>query len=135
MALAAMEAACTVATEPRQHPQARAHQSRRRRSRDPAVLDPHRRQRWSLDPSLYEKYGGITPEAMVERRIAEMAYFHEVDSTSMKISVKASSVPLMVEAYRQTQRRHRRALCTSASPKPGLLPAGWSRPRPASPRC
>lgn len=55
----------------------------------------------SLDPSLYEKYGGATPEAMVESAEREMAYFHEVDFDLMKISVKASSVPLMVEAYRQ----------------------------------
>src|SRR4051794_33783263 len=55
----------------------------------------------SLDPSLYEKYGGITPEAMVESAQREMAYFHEVDFDLIKISVKASSVPLMVEAYRQ----------------------------------
>ena len=55
----------------------------------------------SLDPSLYEKYGGITPEAMVESAQREMAYFQEVDFDLIKISVKASSVPLMVEAYRQ----------------------------------
>jgi (E)-4-hydroxy-3-methylbut-2-enyl-diphosphate synthase len=55
----------------------------------------------SLDPSLYDKYGGATPEAMVESAQREMAYFHEVDFDLMKISVKASSVPLMVEAYRQ----------------------------------
>ena len=55
----------------------------------------------SLDPALYEKYGGATPEAMVESAQREMAYFHEVDFDLMKISVKASSVPLMVEAYRQ----------------------------------
>ena len=55
----------------------------------------------SLDPSLYEKYGGITPEAMVESAMQEMAYFREVDFHDMKISVKASNVPLMVEAYRQ----------------------------------
>jgi (E)-4-hydroxy-3-methylbut-2-enyl-diphosphate synthase len=55
----------------------------------------------SLDPALYEKYGGITPEAMVESALQEMAYFHEVDFHDMKISVKASNVPLMVEAYRQ----------------------------------
>jgi len=55
----------------------------------------------SLDPALYEKYGGATPEAMVESAEREMAYFHEVDFDLMKISVKASSVPLMVEAYRQ----------------------------------
>lgn len=55
----------------------------------------------SLDPSLYEKYGGATPEAMVESAQQEMAYFEEVDFDLIKISVKASSVPLMVEAYRQ----------------------------------
>ena len=55
----------------------------------------------SLDPKLYEKYGGATPEAMVESAQHEMAYFEEVGFDLIKISVKASSVPLMVEAYRQ----------------------------------
>jgi len=55
----------------------------------------------SLDPTLYEKYGGATPEAMVESAQREIAYFHDVDFDLIKISVKASSVPLMVEAYRQ----------------------------------
>jgi (E)-4-hydroxy-3-methylbut-2-enyl-diphosphate synthase len=55
----------------------------------------------SLDPELYEKYGGATPEAMVESAQREIAYFHDVDFDLIKISVKASSVPLMVEAYRQ----------------------------------
>jgi (E)-4-hydroxy-3-methylbut-2-enyl-diphosphate synthase len=56
----------------------------------------------SLDPRLYDKYGGrVTPEAMVESAQLEMAYFEEVDFDLIKISVKASSVPLMVEAYRQ----------------------------------
>ena len=55
----------------------------------------------SLDPSLYEKYGGATPEAMVESAQREIAYFDEVGFDQIKISVKASSVPLMVEAYRQ----------------------------------
>jgi len=56
----------------------------------------------SLDPKLYDKYGGrITPEAMVESAQVEMAYFDEVGFDLIKISVKASSVPLMVEAYRQ----------------------------------
>src|SRR5699024_11995944 len=31
----------------------------------------------------------------------ELAYFEEVDFDQVKISVKASNVPLMVEAYRQ----------------------------------
>ena len=55
----------------------------------------------SLDPKLYEKYGSATPEAMVESAQQEMAYFDEVGFEAIKISVKASSVPLMVEAYRQ----------------------------------
>jgi (E)-4-hydroxy-3-methylbut-2-enyl-diphosphate synthase len=56
----------------------------------------------SLDPSLYEKYGNkVTPEAMVESAERELAYFAEVGFDDVKISVKASSVPLMIEAYRQ----------------------------------
>jgi (E)-4-hydroxy-3-methylbut-2-enyl-diphosphate synthase len=56
----------------------------------------------SLDPALYEKHGGkVTPEAMVESAQQELAYFREVGFEDVKISVKASSVPLMIEAYRQ----------------------------------
>jgi (E)-4-hydroxy-3-methylbut-2-enyl-diphosphate synthase len=55
----------------------------------------------SLDPKLYEKHGGrVTPEAMVESAEMELAYFREVGFEDVKISVKASSVPLMIEAYR-----------------------------------
>ncbi|MSZ16202.1 MAG: flavodoxin-dependent (E)-4-hydroxy-3-methylbut-2-enyl-diphosphate synthase [Actinobacteria bacterium] len=54
----------------------------------------------SLDPSLYEKHGGLTAAAMVESALQEIAYFHEVDFDLIKISVKASNVPLMVDAYR-----------------------------------
>src|SRR4029079_384497 len=78
----------------------------------------------SLDPSLYEKYGGITPEAMVESAQREMEYFHEVDFDLIKISVKASSVPLMVEAYRQLSEVTDVPLhlgVTEAGPPPGGL--------------
>jgi (E)-4-hydroxy-3-methylbut-2-enyl-diphosphate synthase len=55
----------------------------------------------SLDPELYQKYGGrVTPEAMVESAQRELAYFDEVDFDLVKISVKASSVSLMIDAYR-----------------------------------
>ncbi len=55
----------------------------------------------SLDPALYEKYGGrVTAEAMVESAQRELAYFDEVGFEDVKISVKASSVALMIEAYR-----------------------------------
>ena len=56
----------------------------------------------SLDKSLYEKYGDrITAEAMVESAQRELDYFREVDFDDVKISVKASNVPLMIDAYRQ----------------------------------
>lgn len=56
----------------------------------------------SLHPELYARYGGkVTAEAMVQSAIDELAYFQEVDFDLVKISVKASSVPLMIDAYRQ----------------------------------
>ena len=54
----------------------------------------------SLDERLYQKFGGATPEAMVESAQIELAYFEEVGFEDVKISVKASYVPLMIEAYR-----------------------------------
>ncbi|MCU0310014.1 MAG: flavodoxin-dependent (E)-4-hydroxy-3-methylbut-2-enyl-diphosphate synthase [Acidimicrobiales bacterium] len=55
----------------------------------------------SLDPELYDKYGGrVTAEAMVESALREIAYFDEVGFTDIKISVKASNVALMIDAYR-----------------------------------
>ncbi|HWG75078.1 MAG TPA: flavodoxin-dependent (E)-4-hydroxy-3-methylbut-2-enyl-diphosphate synthase [Acidimicrobiales bacterium] len=55
----------------------------------------------SLDPRLYKKYGSATPEALVESAQIELALFAEVGFDDVKISVKASNVPLMIEAYRQ----------------------------------
>ena len=81
----------------------------------------------SLDPALYEKYGGATPEAMVESAQREIAYFEEVGFDLIKISVKASSVPLMVEAYRQLSEVTDHPLhlgVTEAGPPPaGLIKA------------
>jgi (E)-4-hydroxy-3-methylbut-2-enyl-diphosphate synthase len=54
----------------------------------------------SLDPDIEERYG-ISPEALVASAKKELAYFEEVGFDDVKISVKASNVPLMVEAYRQ----------------------------------
>src|SRR5687767_1129734 len=53
----------------------------------------------SLDPDIEQKHG-ITPEALVASAERELAYFAEVGFEDVKISVKASNVPLMVEAYR-----------------------------------
>ena len=54
----------------------------------------------SLDPALYDKHGGATPEALVESAQQELAYFAEVGFDDVKISVKASDVGLMIDAYR-----------------------------------
>ncbi len=54
----------------------------------------------SLHPEIYERFGGATPEALVESARLELAYFDEVDFHDVKISVKASSVATMIAAYR-----------------------------------
>jgi (E)-4-hydroxy-3-methylbut-2-enyl-diphosphate synthase len=54
----------------------------------------------SLDDDIERRYG-ITPEALVASAQRELGYFAEVGFEDVKISVKASSVPLMIEAYRQ----------------------------------
>ncbi|HYI62773.1 MAG TPA: flavodoxin-dependent (E)-4-hydroxy-3-methylbut-2-enyl-diphosphate synthase [Acidimicrobiales bacterium] len=79
----------------------------------------------SLDPALYEKHGGtVTPEAMVESAKIEMAHFEDVDFHDVKISVKASSVPLMIDAYRLLSEETDAPLhlgVTEAGPLPGGL--------------
>jgi (E)-4-hydroxy-3-methylbut-2-enyl-diphosphate synthase len=81
----------------------------------------------SLHPKLYEKYGGATPEALVESAQMELAYFEEVGFEDVKISVKASNVPLMIEAYRLAADTFDHPLhlgVTEAGPPPaGLLKA------------
>jgi (E)-4-hydroxy-3-methylbut-2-enyl-diphosphate synthase len=77
----------------------------------------------SLHPDLYARHGGkVTPEAMVESAQMELAYFDEVGFEDVKISVKASSVPLMIEAYRQLADATDHPLhlgVTEAGPLPG----------------
>ena len=54
----------------------------------------------SLDPAMAEAHGGITPEALVASAMHELALFAEVGFDDVKISVKASNVALMIDAYR-----------------------------------
>jgi (E)-4-hydroxy-3-methylbut-2-enyl-diphosphate synthase len=81
----------------------------------------------SLDPDLYEKHGGPTAEALVESFERELAYFHEVGFDDVKVSLKASNVVLMIDAYRLMSKRHDYPLhlgVTEAGPPPaGLLKA------------
>ena len=81
----------------------------------------------SLHPELYKRYGGATPEALVESARMELALFAEVGFEDVKISVKASSVPLMIEAYRLAAETFDHPLhlgVTEAGPPPaGLVKA------------
>jgi (E)-4-hydroxy-3-methylbut-2-enyl-diphosphate synthase len=77
----------------------------------------------SLDPDIEAKHG-ITPEALVASAQRELDHFREVDFDDVKISVKASNVPLMVEAYRMLSEQVDHPLhlgVTEAGPPPGGL--------------
>ena len=81
----------------------------------------------SLHPDIYEKFGGATPEALVESARLELAYFQEVDFDDVKISVKASSVATMIAAYRLASETFDYPLhlgVTEAGPLPGGLLKG-----------
>ncbi|MHB8380447.1 MAG: flavodoxin-dependent (E)-4-hydroxy-3-methylbut-2-enyl-diphosphate synthase [Acidimicrobiales bacterium] len=81
----------------------------------------------SLHPDIYERFGGATPEALVESARIELAYFQEVDFSDVKISVKASSVATMIAAYRLASATFDHPLhlgVTEAGPLPGGLLKG-----------
>jgi (E)-4-hydroxy-3-methylbut-2-enyl-diphosphate synthase len=59
----------------------------------------------SLDPDIAERHGGATPEALVASAERELAYFAEVGFDDVKISVKSSNVPVMIDAYRLLSER------------------------------
>ncbi len=54
----------------------------------------------SLDKDLLARYGGPVPEALVRSAQLEIGYLEDVGFHDIKISVKHSHVPSMVEAYR-----------------------------------
>jgi len=81
----------------------------------------------SLHPDIYERFGGATPEALVESARLELAYFQEVGFDDVKISVKASSVATMIAAYRLASETFDHPLhlgVTEAGPLPGGLLKG-----------
>ncbi len=81
----------------------------------------------SLHPEIYERFGGATPEALVESARLELEYFREVDFEDVKISVKASSVATMIAAYRLASETFDHPLhlgVTEAGPLPGGLLKG-----------
>jgi len=78
----------------------------------------------SLDKDIAINYGESTPEALVESAIKEIRYLEEVEFYNIKISVKHSNVPLMIESYRLLAEKIEYPLhlgVTEAGPLPGGL--------------
>ena len=78
----------------------------------------------SLDKDILEKYGDAVPEALVESALLEARYLEDVDFHDIKISVKHSNVPLMIESYRLLAEKVEYPLhlgVTEAGPLPGGL--------------
>ena len=55
----------------------------------------------SLDKALLEKYGHPTPEALVESAFSHIALLEKFGFYDICVSMKSSTVPLMMEAYRR----------------------------------
>jgi (E)-4-hydroxy-3-methylbut-2-enyl-diphosphate synthase len=78
----------------------------------------------SLDKDLLDRFGAPVPEALVESALTEVRYLEEVDFFDIKISVKHSNVPSMVESYRLLAEAVPYPLhlgVTEAGPPPGGL--------------
>lgn len=78
----------------------------------------------SLDKDLLDEFGAPVPEALVRSALQEIAYLEEVGFHDIKISVKHSHVPSMVESYRLLADRVEYPLhlgVTEAGPLPGGL--------------
>ncbi|HEX2944576.1 MAG TPA: flavodoxin-dependent (E)-4-hydroxy-3-methylbut-2-enyl-diphosphate synthase [Clostridia bacterium] len=54
----------------------------------------------SVEKHILEKYGGVTTEGMVESALDHARILEECDYFDIAISIKASTVPMTIEAYR-----------------------------------
>ena len=59
----------------------------------------------SLEKELLKRYGGATPEALAESALGHAALLEKYDFTDICISVKCSSVPVTMGAYRLLSER------------------------------
>ncbi|QGT99205.1 (E)-4-hydroxy-3-methylbut-2-enyl-diphosphate synthase (flavodoxin) [Candidatus Syntrophocurvum alkaliphilum] len=55
----------------------------------------------SLDKRLLEKYNGVTKEAMVESAMQNIKILEDMNFNDIKVSLKASSVKLTIDAYQE----------------------------------
>ncbi len=79
----------------------------------------------SLEKPLRAKYGGVTPEALVESAMGHVALLEKLDFHDICISLKSSSVPVTMAAYRlMAQRRDyplHLGVTEAGTPKMGIL--------------
>ena len=59
----------------------------------------------SVEKSIVEKYGGVTPEGMVESALSHASLLEEENFSDIAISIKASSVSMTIAAYRLLSQR------------------------------
>lgn len=53
----------------------------------------------SLEKPLLEKYGGVTPQALVDSAFGHIALLNRYDFDDICVSLKSSSVPITMQAY------------------------------------
>jgi len=59
----------------------------------------------SLEKDLLEHYGGPVAEALVESALRNVRLLEDLGFTAIKVSLKSSDVPTMIEAYREISLR------------------------------
>lgn len=59
----------------------------------------------SLEKSILEKYNGIAPEGMVESALGHAKILEDLNFDQIVFSIKASSVPMTIAAYRLMSKR------------------------------
>ena len=60
---------------------------------------------WSLEKPLMARYGGVTPEALVESAFGHIALLHRFDFDDICVSLKSSDVRTTMAAYRLMSER------------------------------
>jgi (E)-4-hydroxy-3-methylbut-2-enyl-diphosphate synthase len=54
----------------------------------------------SLEKEILDKYGGLTAQGLAESALKQVSILEDLDFTDIVVSVKASGIPLMVEAHK-----------------------------------
>ena len=79
----------------------------------------------SLEKPLLAKYGGVTPEALVESAFGHIRLLEECGFTDICVSLKSSSVPITMKAYELMSRESDFPLhigvTETGTPKMGIL--------------